>query len=175
MYLASSYYERWLAALETGLIDAGTLTADEIEARAGQFAANPDTALPRRDDPAVAERIAATLRSNPATRPIRRQPRFAVGDPVVTRNLNPHGHTRLPRYARGKRGRDRASPWRARLPRQQRSWPGENPQHLYSVRISARELWGGAAEPNESILIDLWESYLEKDAAPSKSGKRKSR
>jgi nitrile hydratase subunit beta len=176
VYLASSYYERWLAALETGLIDAGTLTADEIEARAGQFAANPDTAPVRRDDPAVADRIAAGLRAgNPATRPIRRQPRFAAGDPVVTRNLNPHGHTRLPRYARGKRGVVARHHGAHVFPDSNAHGLGENPQHLYSVRISARELWGGAAEPNESILIDLWESYLDKDAAPSKSVKRKGR
>jgi hypothetical protein len=52
---------------------------------------------------------------------------------------------------------------------------GENPQHLYTVRIAARELWGDSAESNESVLVDLWESYLEKDktAAGKKEPRRR--
>ncbi len=38
---------------------------------------------------------------------------------------------------------------------------GEQPQPLYSVRFDARELWGEDAEPQQSVHLDLWESYLE--------------
>ena len=37
---------------------------------------------------------------------------------------------------------------------------GEQPQHVYSVRFEGRELWGEAAEPNQKLYLDLWESYL---------------
>ena len=80
----------------------------------------------------------------------------------MTRNLNPHGHTRLPRYARGKHGVIVRHYGGHVFPDSNALGLGENPQHLYSVRIPARELWGPDAEPNESIRIDLWESYLER-------------
>jgi nitrile hydratase len=39
---------------------------------------------------------------------------------------------------------------------------GENPQHLYSVRFTARELWGPDASATDSVYLDLWEDYLER-------------
>lgn len=38
-YMASSYYERWAASLETLLVEKGILTQDEIDARADEAAA----------------------------------------------------------------------------------------------------------------------------------------
>jgi nitrile hydratase subunit beta len=161
-YISSSYYERWLARAEARIVRAGTLTREEIDAKAGQFAANPELVMPRREDPAFAERISAILRAgNPVARAIQEKPRFAVGDRVRTRNLNPPGHTRLPRYARGRQGVITAHHGVHVFPDTNAHGLGENPQHLYNVRISARELWGDTAEPNECVLIDLWESYLE--------------
>jgi nitrile hydratase beta subunit len=172
-YLSSSYYERWLAMMESALIETGTLSQNEIEARVQQFAAAPDLPVPRREDPARAERIANVFRAGrPATRTIRPKPHFAIGDKIVTRNHNPHGHTRLPRYARGKHGVIVAHHGAHVFPDANAHGLGENPQHLYTVRIAMRELWGGDAEPNESVLIDLWESYLEKDKAAAKSTTR---
>jgi nitrile hydratase subunit beta len=169
-YLASSYYERWLAAMENAILEAGTLTRDEIEAKIQQFAADSSLAIPRREDPTLAEGIPSVWRAGqPVTRQIRQKPRFAVGDRIMTRNLNPHGHTRLPRYARGKHGIVAHHHGAHVFPDTNAHGLGENPQHLYSVRISAQELWGDSAESNESILIDLWESYLEKDGRAGKS------
>ena len=39
---------------------------------------------------------------------------------------------------------------------------GENPQPLYTVRFSARELWGDSASGRDSVTLDLWEPYLER-------------
>jgi nitrile hydratase subunit beta len=173
-YLSSSYYERWLAALESGLIQTGTLSQDEVEAKVRQLAVDADLPVPRREDPARADGIANALRAgHPAARKIRQKPRFAVGEKIVTRNLNPHGHTRLPRYTRGKRGVIVAHHGAHVFPDSNAHGLGENPQHLYTVRIAMRELWGDDAEPNESVLIDLWESYLEKDKAAAKSTTQK--
>jgi nitrile hydratase subunit beta len=170
MYLGSSYYERWLAGMENALVETGTLSWEEIEARVRQFAAVPDLPIPRREDPVRADGIANVIRSGvPASRKIRQRPRFAVGEKIVTRNLNPPGHTRLPRYARGKRGIIVGHHGAHVFPDANAHGLGENPQHLYTVRIGMRELWGNDAEPNESVLIDLWEDYLQKDKAATKS------
>lgn len=166
LYLASTYYERWLARMEGAIVDGGALSREEIEAKIKEFASNPDLTVPRREDPAVAEQISVRLRTgNPVARTIRRKPRYAIGDRVMTRNLNPHGHTRLPRYARGKHGVIAAHHGAHVFPDTNAHELGENPQHLYTVRISARDLWGDTAEPNECVLIDLWESYLANDGS----------
>ena len=89
------------------------------------------------------------------------RPRFAPGDPVITRTIHPRGHTRLPRYARGKRGVIHRLHGVHVFPDSNAHGLGEQPQPLYSVRFEARELWGDTAEPNQWVHIDLWESYLE--------------
>jgi nitrile hydratase subunit beta len=165
-YLMSSYYERWLAEMEQAIIDAGTLTADEIAARMRELEAEPDRPLPRTENPKHADGVAAAFRAgSPVTRKIRKQPRFAIGERVITRNLNPHGHTRLPRYARGKHGVVMLHHGAHVFPDTNAHGLGEHPGHLYTVRFAARELWSDTAEPKESILIDLWESYLQPDLA----------
>ena len=40
-------------------------------------------------------------------------------------------------------------------------YQGENPQPLYTVRFSARELWGDAANPADAVYLDLWDDYLD--------------
>ena len=88
-------------------------------------------------------------------------PRFGVGAPVRTRNLQPAGHTRLPGYARGKLGTiARLHPGFV-FPDTNAEGRGENPQWVYAVRFEARELFGSGAEPNASVCVDLFESYLE--------------
>ncbi|MGH8336049.1 MAG: nitrile hydratase subunit beta, partial [Gammaproteobacteria bacterium] len=163
-YLASSYYARWLAAMAEAIIDAATLTPDEIEARMRELEAEPDRAMPQVENPAHAEGVVAALRAgSPVTRKIRKPARFAIGDHVLTRNLNPLGHTRLPRYARGKRAVIALHHGAHVFPDTNAHGLGEHPQHLYTVRFAARELWGNAAEPKATVLIDLWESYLDGD------------
>ena len=169
-YLSSTYYERWLARIEGALVETGTLTGEEIEQRSRELAAEPGRLVPRRDDPVRTDGIVNTLRAGrPTVRSIRQRPRFAVNDRIVTRNLNPHGHTRLPRYARGRHGIIVGHHGAHVFPDTNAHGLGENPQHLYTVRIAMRELWGPSAEANESVLIDLWESYLEKDKAAARS------
>jgi nitrile hydratase beta subunit len=169
-YLASSYYERWLAAMADAIIDAGTMTPDEIDARMRELEAEPDRVMPRPENPARAEGVVAALRAGtPVTRKIRKPARFAIGEHVIARNLNPLGHTRLPRYARGKRGVIVLHHGAHVFPDTNAHGLGEHPQHLYTVRFAARELWGNAAEPKATVLIDLWESYLDSERASAES------
>jgi nitrile hydratase len=88
-------------------------------------------------------------------------PRFAIGQQVRAKKINPTGHTRLPRYARGNVGVVDRIHGAHVFPDSNAHFRGENPGHLYSVRFSARELWGEAASARDAVYLDLWEDYLE--------------
>lgn len=96
------------------------------------------------------------------------KPRFEPGDPVVTRNINPAGHTRLPRYARAKRGVVERDHGVFIFPDSHAHGRGQKPQHLYSVRFEFRELWGQDASERDRLYLDLWDDYLE-SPSPVKS------
>lgn len=164
-YLRSGYYEHWLDGIARVLIEKGVVSGDELAARTAFFAERPDapaSAAVRVMPATPAPRIKwmAPDSERPATKP----PRFAVGEIVVTCNIHPTGHTRLPRYARGKHGVIHRQHGTHVFPDSNAHGGGEQPQALYSVRFDARELWGPAAEPNQHVYIDLWEPYLEPGA-----------
>lgn len=155
-YLAMSYYEKWLTGLIELMIKTGLVTRAEIEA--GRPAADAKTASP----PLTAERVPAVLaRGGPASRDVPAPRRFEVGEAVRARTLNPVGHTRLPRYARGRAGVIARDHGAHVLPDANAHGLGESPQRLYGVRFAARELWGEAARAGDSVHLDLWDSYLD--------------
>jgi nitrile hydratase beta subunit len=161
-YLRSTYYERWLATIERNLVEKGILRRDEIDARHAAIAADPAAELPRREDPALAAHVVE--RQLATGEPPRREgarPRFRAGQAVRTRNVHPAGHTRLPRYARGKAGVIARFHGVDTLPDASAHGRGASPEPLYSVRFEAAELWGPSAEGRQSVYLDLWESYLE--------------
>jgi hypothetical protein len=134
-YLSAGYYGRWLGALELVL----------REWRAG------------------GERLE---RGAPGSlRTISARPRFAKGDRVRTRNHQPSGHTRLPAYARSRRGTIALVHPSGVLPDTNAHGRGENPEWVYAVRFDAAELFGDGAEPNACVHVDLFESYLEPEDA----------
>ena len=98
----------------------------------------------------------------PASREAGAAPRFEVGQRVRTRNINPTTHTRLPRYARRKLGTIERDHGVFVFPDTNAHVLGEKPQHVYSVRFDARELWGERASPCDSVHLDMWEDYLER-------------
>ena len=160
-YLATTYYEHWLFGLELLLRQHGMLAGGEVEARErdpGARAAPPPAGL-RVLAAGDVERVLRTGRTSKADEDV--APRFAVGDHVVTKNINPVGHTRLPRYARGKRGTIHRVHGVQVFPDANAHGLGEQPQPLYSVGFEARELWGEDAEPRQWVHLDLWETYLE--------------
>jgi nitrile hydratase subunit beta len=110
---------------------------------------------------AAAVPVVAGLRGNFMRPESEAKARFAVGQRVRARNMNPVGHTRLPRYARGKEGNVVRHHGVFAFPDTNAHFLGEQPQHLYSVRFAARELWGDDASPRDSVDIDMWDSYLD--------------
>ncbi|HEY7329785.1 MAG TPA: nitrile hydratase subunit beta [Gemmataceae bacterium] len=156
-YLRHSYYENWLAGLEKQLVETGLVTAEELES--GKAAGLADEALRQRILPAgeVADREA---RGSPVTMPADAPPRFRPGDRVRARNRHPAGHTREPRYVRGRVGVIQQHHGAHVLP--DLSAEGVRVgRHLYSVRFEASELWGENANGNSAVYLDLWEDYLE--------------
>jgi hypothetical protein len=142
-YLRASYYERWLHALETLMVERGVITLEEL--RSGR-ASGPATAA------SIQHELAPALEA-----------RFSPGDNVVTRNLHPAGHTRLPRYARGKRGVVRTVNGPFLLPDSNAHRGGKVWEACYAVEFTASELWGDRASAVDRVCVDLWQSYLRSE------------
>ena len=153
-YLRMSYYERWFSVLVNRLLRTGLVT--EAELASGK----PDPSRPRpalldppRRPGGGAARLDLAVRAA-----------FRVGHQVRARNVHPEGHTRLPRYVRGRRGRVIRDNGVFAL--QDTDVNGQSlggkPQHVYTVRFASRELWGAQASARDSVSVDLWEDYLER-------------
>ena len=153
---AKSYYEIWIAGLERLMAERGLVASDEIDAGKSL---HPPKAVPR---VLMAERVPTVLASGGPTERVAAAPqRFQVGQLVRAHNVHPTGHTRLPRYVRGRVGTVTHVHGAHVLPDTNAAGRGENPQWLYTVRFAARELWGEAADPTGTVSVDAWESYLE--------------
>lgn len=152
LYLRASYYERWLETLlddcvRNGLINDAELSEIDQGRVPAARAIGPKDPPPRAKHPGYA-------------RAIDTPPAFNVGDAVRGRNIHPTGHTRLPRYARGKCGVVIADRGGFVFPDTNAALEGEQPKRLYTVRFTARELWGERANAKDTVAIDLWEPYL---------------
>src|SRR6266436_4603119 len=156
-YLRMTYYEKWFAGQVELLVKSGLVTTAEIES--GAPAAGTGKATP----PLTPDKITAAMLANRinASRNVPVAPRFQAGQRVRARNINPVGHTRLPRYARGKFGMIDRDHGVFVFPDTNAHFLGEKPQHVYSVRFAARELWGEQAPQKDSVYLDMWDDYLE--------------
>ena len=156
-YLRMSYYEKWYVRLVELLLQTGCITRDELE-HGHEFPGSPKAtpALTADRVPAVTANWSAAVARDVAT-----PPRFREGETVRARNSHPIGHTRLPRYARGKLGVIHRNHGGFVFADLNAHSLGEKPQHLYSVRFAARELWGDGASERDSVYIDLWDDHLE--------------
>ncbi len=156
-YLRHTYYENWLAGLETLLLESGLVTATELAS--GKAAGPADAATLQRV--LRAENVADVMaKGGPVDMPIETPPRFHVGDRVRARNRHPLGHTREPRYVRGRVGVVHEHYGAHVFPDRNAEGAREG-QHLYSVRFEASELWGEDTVGKSAVYIDMWEAYLE--------------
>lgn len=160
-YSRFTYYEKWLAGLADLLVERGVVTLDEMESGQSAGASELSTRALK------AERVSAVLS---AGGPVDREgpaPKFAEGDLVETRHPAANqfvsgGHTRLPSYASGQKGRIIAFHGCHIFPDSNAHGRGEDPQPIYAVSFKATDLWGAAnAAEGDEVILDLWEPYLE--------------
>jgi nitrile hydratase len=155
-YLNSTYYQIWLEGLVRLITNAGLVTAEEVAAGRMMTAARPVKRVLAAGD---VERVLTS--GGPTERQADSLARFKPGDRVRARNMHPFGHTRLPRYLRGRQGETVAVHGAHIFPDSHAHGLGEDPQWLYGVRFSARELWGEDRNARDTAHADLWEPYLE--------------
>jgi len=155
VYLASSYYKRWQLALENLLQDRALVGADELAAGRALHPANVGAR------PLTAADHERVLSHGDFARPAAAPARFRIGDKVRMKNINPAGHTRLPRYVRGRcgtiehvRGCHVFADASALGRRDVAHW-------LYAVAFDGRELWGEGADPTVTVSVEAFEPYLE--------------
>ena len=155
-YFRMSYYERWVVALVELMLKNRMVTPAELES------GKPEPGSAKLTPPLTAEKAQILVTKGvPASRDVAVAARFHAGERVRARNINPVGHTRLVRYARGKIGTIHMDHGVFLFPDTNALFLGEKPQHVYSVRFTARELWGEQAAPQDSVYIDMWDDYLE--------------
>ena len=160
-YARFSYYEKWISALTDLLVEKGVLTLDDLRG-AGNTGEHPLAARVLK-----AEAVAAALaKGGPTDRPSNIASRFEVGQAVRTvrpaaNRLVDSGHTRLPIYAAGTRGRILRLQGTHVLPDSNAHGLGEASEPLYAVAFPASELWANPEYPEDEVVLDLWQSYLK--------------
>ena len=155
-YLTRSYYETWLYGLQKLIVQEGLVTAEEVAAAldGGSF----DPVSEPRLTAARVEPAMTAGRSNQIDVDV--APRFAVGQTVRAGSSAPRGHTRLPRYVRGHAGMVDRDHGVFSFPDTNAHGGGPKPQHVYSVRFDAGELWGADSQGG-AVYMDLWDDHLE--------------
>jgi len=155
-YMRFSYYRIWLEGVSKLMLDRGMVTEEELVDGIKRTAS-----IPIKRTLASEDVTAVLMAGGPADRAATGTEKFASGDAVRTINIHPAGHTRLPRYARGKLGTVSAVLGFYVFPDSSGNDMGENPQWLYQVRFSADQLWGDTANPRDTVTLDLWEPHIE--------------
>jgi nitrile hydratase len=146
-YLKSSYYELWYRACHAMLKRHGVLDAGKPEGLRAPLTATEVQS-------SIADGASTRMRGDGIVA------RFKVGDAVTARNIHPTGHTRLPRYARGKGGVIAAERGVFSFADSKARGDGPCPQHLYTVAFAAEELWGAGGR-KDKVYLDLWDAYLD--------------
>jgi nitrile hydratase beta subunit len=155
-YSSLTYYQVWIKGLIALLNEYGLADADEIAEGRMLHPARPVSRVLRAADvPTVLAKGAPTLRPDNSIA------RFSIGDPVITHAEKVDHHTRLPGYARGKSGRIGRVYGTHVFADSHAQGLGEQPQWLYNVVFSSRELWGAGCDERSTVSVDVWESYLD--------------
>ena len=156
-YLNLSYYGLWTRTLELMMLEYGIANPDELKSG---HAIAPFKKAERAVTAAECDNMVRCAR--PFSRPAPEPAKFKVGDRVRARNMHPQHHTRLPRYARGHTGTIERINGCHVFPDTNAQGQGENPQWLYTVVFSGRDLWGADTDPTLKVSIEAFEPYLER-------------
>jgi nitrile hydratase beta subunit len=155
-YLRASYYERWLWSAEEALMRKGTIAAGEVDRWLERLHDGEST--PVVEDPEQARGAVASLAGTRTLGDVGDHA-FAAGDPVRVRRMRPQGHTRCPRYVRGATGMVESIRGVDVLPD---IGPYQGPREpVYAVAFRSDDLFGTSDEGSWTVMLDLYESYLE--------------
>lgn len=144
-YLQSHYYERMLTGTASLMVERGIVRLEELEKIAGgKF----PLSLPVAEDPIVPLEPQETAR-------------FRPGDNVRVKQMHPKGHVRAPRFCRGKQGIVLHVAPRFSFPDTAAHGGPHRKEHTYHVEFRATDLWNDEGTENNSVVVDLWDSYLE--------------
>jgi nitrile hydratase beta subunit len=156
-YLGRPYFDSWAQTDFSTYIEGGWMTVEDI--------GRPDAlGVGTEDDPPPALTLQQVLQEDRShayrfDAEIDAEPRFAVGQQIITASHGHAGHTRLPQYARGRRGTIQGCNGAHVFP--DLSAGGvEIHQYCYGVMFTADELWAEASDSRDKVFLDLWESYL---------------
>lgn len=160
-YLVSKYYEHWMYAMVHYGIEAGIFERGDLERRTEFYLRHPEEKPLERSDPQLVERLRNFISSGiNFRRSTEKKASFAVGDKVRVHSDVSTTHTRRASYVRGRQGEVAAVHGAFPYPDANSTGAGECPQHLYTVRFAAEELWSESADVHAANYIDVWEPYL---------------
>jgi nitrile hydratase subunit beta len=158
-YLRMDYFEKWAIATAELLKDAGLVSDGELST--GKKAFDVDLT---RHAPATPQGLLDAMKAGVEMQfPSETSPaQFAVGDRICVSSNCPPGHTRVPRYVRGREGMIVADMGVFQFADTVAAGKGPNPQHCYTVEFAASALWGSDAErADDHIYLDLAEAYID--------------
>ena len=158
-YCEFSYYNKWISALANLLVARGVISSAE-------FSDPIQKMHPLSSRKLLAVEVAKVLsKGAPTSRSVEDPPKFEVGQNVKTRRAQNKfvsgGHTRLPKYAERSKGKIEICHGAHVFPDAHAHDLGEQPEHLYTVSFLASELWESPENPNDTLCVDIWESYME--------------
>ena len=158
-YLRMDYFEKWAIATSELLKDAGLANASELRTGKKEFDVDLARHRPTGPDSLVQAMKQGVQLKFPAET---RSPGFTVGEKIRVRTDAPAGHTRVPRYVRGRVGEIVADHGVFQFADTVARGQGPSPQHCYAVAFAAAALWGDDAEsPSDLLFLDLAEAYLD--------------
>ncbi|TWH41892.1 nitrile hydratase [Rhodococcus rhodochrous J38] len=162
-YITSQYYEHWMHAMVHYGTRSGIFDPEDLERRTRYYLEHADEVPPRRQDPDMVAALTTLIaEGDDYRRPVTREAAYAIGDKVVVRaDASPNTHTRRAGYIRGRTGEVVAAHGGYIYPDTNAVGAGEQPEHLYTVKFSASELWGDTAEHQGANYFDVWEPYLQ--------------
>lgn len=166
-YLGSSYYQIWLLRMEALLIEKGVVTKEEILGKMKElYPSHPPSHLePYRE---LVPYISSAQRKKviPGMTGVQSkdepvEPKYAPGTCVRVKVSSPLGHTRVPRYVRGREGVIKKIHGNYHIPDLKVDQGILVYQPVYLVCFEAQDLWGEDASPNDKLYIEMYEDYIE--------------
>lgn len=91
---------------------------------------------------------------------------FRPGDRVRIGDVTHGGHHRVPRYAKGRCGSILSVHPSFPVPDDVVAGIAHPPETVYSVRLESASVWGRGAEPRSTIVLDVWQRFLQPEPNP---------